>query len=151
MQGQGETIITEDVEIVGTVKAANSLRIEGRLNGDLNCGSDVVVGKSGTIKGNVSVNGATVHGQVTGNIIAKDRIELKATARISGDIKGKRLTVEDGVSFVGKAEVNPSGMSGGRPATEAPASATEEAAEEDGEGEPADDSKGKGTLFGKKQ
>jgi cytoskeletal protein CcmA (bactofilin family) len=147
MQGQGETIITEDVEIVGTIKAANGLRIEGRLNGDLNCAGDVVIGKTGSIKGNVSVNGATVHGQVTGNIIAKDRIELKATARISGDIKGKRLTVEDGVSFVGKAEVNPSGMSG-RPVPEAAAKVADEAGEDVSEGEPSED--GKKGLFGKK-
>ena len=51
-----------------------------------------------------------VMGQITGNIIAKDKIDLKATARLTGDIKAKRLAVEDGVTFVGKSEVNPSGL-----------------------------------------
>lgn len=121
MDSQGgavQTIITEDVEIVGTIKSANGLRIDGKLNGDLSCASDVVVGKNANIKGNLSVNCATVQGQITGNIMAKDRIELKAAARINGDVKAKRLAVEDGVSFVGKAEVNPSGVSGVRATAE---------------------------------
>lgn len=109
-----QTVITEDVEITGTLKGANALRMDGRLNGDLICSSDVDVGKSANIKGNISVNCAVVQGQVNGNLVAKDRIELKAAARINGDLKAKRLTMEDGVSFVGKVEVNPSGVTGGR-------------------------------------
>ena len=107
-----QTVITEDVEVVGTIKAGNGLRMDGRLNGDLNCASDVSIGKSANIKGNIAVNCATVHGQITGNLVAKDRIELKAAARISGDVKAKRMVVEDGVSFVGKVEVNPAGVGG---------------------------------------
>src|SRR5665811_1214157 len=51
----------------------------------------------------------TVYGRLAGNIVAKDRIELRSGARVMGDIKGKRLIVEDGVSFVGKSEINASG------------------------------------------
>lgn len=110
-----QTVITEDVEITGTLKSANALRMDGRLNGDLICSSDVDVGKSANIKGNISVNCAVVQGQINGNLVAKDRIELKAAARINGDLKAKRLTMEDGVSFVGKVEVSPAGVPGGRP------------------------------------
>ena len=112
MEGQnaaGSTVLSEDVEITGSIKAANGLQLDGKLNGDLNCGISVSIGKTANIKGNLTVGSVTVDGQVHGNIIAKDRIELKAAARINGDIKAKRLTVEDGVSFVGKVEVNPSG------------------------------------------
>lgn len=113
MENQGraeQTIITEDVEITGTVKSSGGLRIDGRLNGDLNCAGDVVVGKSANIKGNLAVNSVNIEGQIAGNIVARDRIGLKAAARITGDVKAKRMTVEDGVTFVGKAEVNPSGV-----------------------------------------
>lgn len=146
MQGEGsQTVITEDVEIVGTIKAVSGLRLEGKLNGDLNCSGDVVIGKTGSVKGNISVNSIVVAGQIGGNIMAKDRIELSAAARINGDIKAKRLTVEDGVSFVGKAEVNPSGAAIARPA----AGADVPAAPRDGEGDDA--AKGKGNLFSGKK
>ena len=52
-----------------------------------------------------------IEGTINGSITAKDKIEMKAAARITGDIKSKRLAVEDGVTFLGKADVNPGGGS----------------------------------------
>lgn len=103
-----KTIIADDVEVVGSIKSASNIQIDGKLNGDLNCSGDALLGNSCSIKGNVNVKSTTVNGQVNGNITAKDKIDLKSSARITGDIRAKRLTVEDGVSFIGKAEVTPS-------------------------------------------
>lgn len=111
-EGKGvKTTIGDDVEITGTINSKSDVQFAGTLNGDLICSGNAVIAKSATIKGNVSANGATIEGKITGNVEAKDRIELKASARLTGDIKSKRLTVEDGVTFVGKAEVTPSGAS----------------------------------------
>lgn len=103
-----KTIIAEDVEVVGSIKCSSNIQIDGKLNGDLSSSGDAVIGATANVKGNLSVNSVTVLGQITGNTTAKDRIELKSTAHINGDIRAKRLTVEDGVTFVGKSEVNPS-------------------------------------------
>jgi cytoskeletal protein CcmA (bactofilin family) len=104
-----KTVIGEDVEIVGTVRSNGSIEINGKLSGDLSCTGNAVVGGKAQIKGNLNVDSITASGQVNGNITAKDRIELKSTARINGDIRAKRLSVEDGVTLIGKSEVNPSG------------------------------------------
>lgn len=104
-----QSVIAAEAEITGTIKTSGSIRLDGKLEGELNCGGDAVIGKSATIKGNLTVNTASIAGSVTGNITARDRIEMKSTARVMGDIKAKRLAVEDGVTFVGKSEVNPSG------------------------------------------
>ena len=110
MENEQKTIIASEVEITGTVKSAGGLRIDGKLEGELICKGDAVVGKTATIKGNLSVNSVVVEGNVQGNIAAQDKIDMKASARVQGDIKSKRLSVEDGVTFVGKSEVNPSGQ-----------------------------------------
>lgn len=104
-----QSVLSSEVEITGTVKASGSIRIDGKLDGELTCAGDAVIGKGATIKGNITVNSVSVAGAVSGNILAKDRIELKSSAKVMGDIKAKRLAVEDGVTFVGKSEVNPSG------------------------------------------
>ena len=106
---QNQSHIAAEVEISGTIKCAGPVRIDAKLEGDLTCGGDAVIGKSATIKGNLTVNSIIVEGAIIGNITAKDRIEFKSSAKITGDIKGKRLAVEDGASFIGKSEVNPSG------------------------------------------
>ena len=93
-------------------------------------GGDADIGKSAMIKGNLSVNSVTIAGTLVGNVVAQDRIELRSSARLNGDIKSKRLSVEDGVTFVGKSEVNPSGtpavaatVASAAPAAAAPAAA----------------------------
>jgi cytoskeletal protein CcmA (bactofilin family) len=126
------TIFAEDVEITGSIKCTGAVRLGGKLSGDLVCGSDVAIEKSAVVKGNLTVNSVVVLGQVRGNITAKDRIELKGNARIVGDIKGKRLVVEDGVSLVGKSEINPPSAAPGEMTLDAEPEpkAAEEAAEE---------------------
>ncbi len=120
--GTAKSVIAADVEFTGTIKCASEIRIDGKLEGELHCEKDVAIGKSAVIKGNMTVNSATVEGTVNGNVTARDRIELKASARLTGDIKSKRLTVEDGVTFVGRSEVNPSAAPGqaAKPAPAAP-------------------------------
>ena len=104
-----QSVISNDIEITGTIKGSGSVRIDGKLEGELHCTGDAVVGKSAQIKGNIVVTSATVEGAVQGNITANDRIEMKSSARVTGDICAKRLSVEDGVTFIGRSEVNPSG------------------------------------------
>ncbi len=104
-----QSVIAADVEITGTIKSTGSLRVDGKFEGELNCGGDAIIGKDAKIKGNLTVTSATIEGTIHGNVTAKDRIEMKSSARVTGDIKAKRLSVEDGVTFVGRSEVNPSG------------------------------------------
>lgn len=124
-----ESVIASQVEITGTIKSSGSVRIDGKLEGELQCSGDAIIGKSAMIKGNLIVNSISVEGAVNGNITAKDRIEMKSSARVNGDIRAKRLSVEDGVTFVGKSEVNPSGspLSAARPVEAAGAEAEAEA------------------------
>ncbi len=107
------TIIAEDVEISGSIRSTGGVRIAGKLGGDLTSAGDVLVEKTCQIKGNLSVNSVVVWGAIKGNITAKERIELKGNARIAGDIKAKRLVVEEGVSLIGKFEIAPTDSAAG--------------------------------------
>jgi len=105
-----KTIIAEDIEITGNIKSASQIQFDGKLNGDLNCVGAAMLGKTAVVKGNIIAESVSIAGSISGNITAKDRIEMKSTAKVQGDIRAKRLTVEDGVTFIGKSEVNPAGF-----------------------------------------
>lgn len=137
--GTTKTVIADDVEVVGSIKCASNIHIDGKLNGDLSCSGDVTIGNSASIKGNMSVSSVSIEGTVNGNVTAKDRIQLKSTARMNGDIRAKRLTVEDGVTFVGKSEVNPAGAPAAR-APEESKSPVQEISPTGGESKPKQDS-----------
>ena len=102
-----ESVIGADVEIIGTIKSNGTVRLDGKLDGELLCGGNAILGKSAQVKGNVTATSVSIEGKINGNILAKDKIEMKATATVNGDIKARRLSVEDGVTFVGRSEVNP--------------------------------------------
>lgn len=111
MQGpEGKTYLAEDVEVTGSIQCSSPIEIHGTLNGDLTCQGTALIGTTAHIKGNLNVENLTVQGEITGNIHAKDRIELKASARLTGDLRARRLVVEEGVTFVGKSEVNPAAV-----------------------------------------
>lgn len=117
---ENRSLIAADVEITGSIKCSNGLRIDGKLEGELVCAADAVIGKDAMIQGNLSVNSIIIEGHIQGNITAKDKIEMKASAKVHGDIVAKRLSVEDGVTFIGRSEVNPSGPGGGGSAPKRP-------------------------------
>lgn len=121
-----KTIITEDVEISGSIKCTGGIRLGGKVSGDIQTAGDVLVEKTSAVKGNVTGNSVVVMGLVKGNIAARERLELKGAARVAGDIKAKRLVVEEGVSLVGKAEIV-AGEGAGETASDADAVGSDEA------------------------
>jgi cytoskeletal protein CcmA (bactofilin family) len=114
-----KTVIAEDIEITGSLKGGTNIRLDGKLSGDLTAAGDVTLGHTGNIQGNLVVGSVSVLGRIQGNIQAEDRVELRGTAKLNGDLKAKRLVVEDGCTFVGHCEVTPA------PAPARPAPATE--------------------------
>ncbi|MDR4506770.1 MAG: polymer-forming cytoskeletal protein [Candidatus Brocadiaceae bacterium] len=105
------THLTPDAEFKGTIKFDKVLRIDGKFEGDMitNDG-EVIVGSTGAIKANVKVKNAIVEGQVEGNLIASEKVELRKNAKLLGDLKAKTLSIDEGVVFVGKCSVHPDGF-----------------------------------------
>jgi cytoskeletal protein CcmA (bactofilin family) len=102
--------LTQDSEIKGTIKFGQSMRVDGKFNGELIADNgELVVGKTGKVKATIKVRSAVIEGQVDGNIRASDNIELKQSAHFIGDLQAKTLVMEKGVVFVGKCNVNPEG------------------------------------------
>ncbi len=105
------TNLMQDVEIKGTIKFGEALRIDGKFDGELiTDNGELTVGKTGSVKANVKVRSAVIEGRVDGNIKASDKVELKQKAQLIGDLQAKILVIEEGVVFVGKCNVNPEGV-----------------------------------------
>jgi len=77
------------------------------MEGDINSDSALGLGDNAVVKGNIDVGSIVVRGKVNGNITAKEKIDVKAKAELFGDIRAPKLVIEEGVTFVGKIEVNP--------------------------------------------
>jgi cytoskeletal protein CcmA (bactofilin family) len=102
-----KNVLSSDVEIKGNLKFSGELTMEGKLEGEINSDGILNLGETGTVHGNLNVNSVVVRGKINGNVIAKDKIEIKSKAEVFGDVRAAKLVIEEGVTFVGKTEVNP--------------------------------------------
>ncbi|HMT40259.1 polymer-forming cytoskeletal protein [Sphingorhabdus sp.] len=102
MRGGGHTfsVIASDVEITGNLSAKVDLHIDGKINGDVTCGS-LVQGEGSVISGKVVAETARLSGKVDGSIEAGDLV-IEASARISGDVVYQSLTIAPGGMVEGK-------------------------------------------------
>jgi len=107
----GKNVLTADVEIKGNLKFSGELTFEGKLDGEINTDGTLLLGDSAVVNGNINVQSVVVRGKINGNINAKEKIELKAKTELFGDIRATKLVIEEGVTFVGKTEVNPNKVS----------------------------------------
>lgn len=102
-----KNVLNNDVEIKGNLKFSGELTFDGKLDGEINTDGVLTLGEKGTVSGNISAQIVVVRGKVNGNITAKEKIDIKSKAEVFGDIKSAKLAIEEGVTFVGKTEVNP--------------------------------------------
>src|SRR6516164_7574253 len=102
-----KNVLNTDVEIKGTLKFSGELTFDGKLDGDIASEGALTLGDNAVVKGTIDVGSVIVRGKITGNVIAKDKIDIKAKTELFGDIRSAKLAIEEGVTFVGKCEVNP--------------------------------------------
>ena len=102
-----KNVLAADVEIKGSIKFSGELTFEGKLEGEITSEGLLNLGDTAVINGNINAQSVVVRGKVNGNITAKEKIDIKAKTEMFGDIRAAKLSIEEGVTFVGKTEVNP--------------------------------------------
>lgn len=94
--------LTAETTIVGKIVSQKDIRIDGTLEGRLECQGKVVIGETGRVVGDIVAVNAEVVGSVTGNVMVAEMLVLKATSSLEGDIQVRRLAIEPGAVLNGK-------------------------------------------------
>ena len=101
--------IGHGVEIEGRISSSQDLRIDGKVEGTIAVGDhSVIIGQSATITADLTAKSVLISGNVTGDVTASVRVELKAGASLNGDIAAPRLVVEDGATVNGTVDAGTS-------------------------------------------
>lgn len=88
--------IAHDMKIVGDVSCSGVIRIEGHVEGSVKGARQVLVGRQGMVKGDVSAREAIIGGKIEGSVHATERVEVQGTALINGDLFAKSMLVQEG-------------------------------------------------------
>jgi cytoskeletal protein CcmA (bactofilin family) len=90
------SIIGPGMRVVGDCETEGTIRVEGVVQGTVRAAKAVVIGKDGSVQGDVFTQDAVVGGKVVGTIVAESRLELQATCVIDGEIRARRIKLDEG-------------------------------------------------------
>jgi cytoskeletal protein CcmA (bactofilin family) len=122
--------IGKSVVVKGELSGSEDLIVDGEVEGSISLrGQTCTVGPNGRVRANIEARNVIVHGRVNGDIHATERVELRKTASLAGDIATARISIDDGAFFKGgidiqkpepassKPEVKPQASAAAAPAT----------------------------------
>ncbi|MDW7649767.1 MAG: polymer-forming cytoskeletal protein [Bacillota bacterium] len=99
------TVIGKDTLITGTLHGSGPLRIDGRVEGEVNVDGDIIIGKDAKIEAQVKGTNIQVAGKITGNVEATGKLEILASGIIDGDVKVHTMQVDDGAVLRGNCSM----------------------------------------------
>jgi len=99
------TLVARAARLEGTLTGGGDVQIEGRLDGNVSTSGRLTVAESGQVKAKLHGRVVILSGKVTGDVTADERIELKETAHLVGDITAPRVLIREGASFDGQVHM----------------------------------------------
>ncbi len=108
--------IGKSVVIKGELSGSEDLYLDGEVEGSIELRShSLTVGPNGRVRANINAKDVVIHGKVDGNVRGTERVELKKSAVLNGDVVTQRIVIEDGAFFKGSIDIQK-----GEAKTEAP-------------------------------
>jgi cytoskeletal protein CcmA (bactofilin family) len=99
--GDLTAFIDEGSDIEGKYTFTGTVMLNGKFRGEISSTDTLIVGEKGVIHASIHAGVVLVSGQVVGNVVAKERVELRGAARVIGDVEAPVMVLEEGVVFDG--------------------------------------------------
>jgi len=128
MGSREAAVIGPSIHIDGDVRGEEDLLIEGEVSGTVQLkNNSLTIGPNGKVRADVYAHSIYVDGLLEGDMYGSERVNIRKSAQVRGNITSPRVSLEDGAKFKGSIEMDPQAVQGvvGRPATpkSAPAAA----------------------------
>jgi len=97
--------LSKGTSFKGIITYSGSIRIDGKVEGEIISQGSLIVGESAHIKAEVSVGSIVCAGEMTGDIQASEKVHLQSTAKLTGSLSTPALVIDEGVSFNARCEM----------------------------------------------
>ena len=98
--------IGKSVVVKGELSGSEDLVVDGEVEGSIALrGQSLTIGPNGRVRANIEARNVIIHGRVHGDVHCTDRVELRKTASLAGDISTARIAIEDGAFFKGTIDI----------------------------------------------
>jgi cytoskeletal protein CcmA (bactofilin family) len=103
--GMSPTVISESTTVVGDIETRGPLMVSGHVRGNGKIGGTLSVSKSADWQGDITARQAVLAGKVTGKVVVEEKLEVSASAVITGEIVAKILAIANGARIEGEVTV----------------------------------------------
>lgn len=104
-EATGYSVVDEHTVINGEITSQGTIRVDGRIEGRLHRADTLIVGRTGTVVGDVEAREVVVAGAVQGNILADLRVEIQATGAVHGDLRAAVMRLDEGGTMNGHVAI----------------------------------------------
>ena len=101
----GTTLISAGTTLKGDISSNSDLRIDGTIIGNIHSSAKIVIGADGVVEGDIAGNQADIVGKVSGNIRARDLLQLRGECVVTGNLFAGKLQVEPSATFNGQCHM----------------------------------------------
>ena len=101
----GINTLVNGTHIEGNITAQNDIRIDGSVEGVLNCSGKLIIGPDGRVDGEATCLNAVIEGRFEGTLSVTEVLDVRESANVSGDIKTGKLLVQTGAVFNGSCDM----------------------------------------------
>lgn len=116
MPATERSLIGKNITITGDISGTEDLVLEGRITGKIQLHEcRLTIGEDGYAKSNITAREVVIMGRVDGQIVAGERVELRSTAVVTGDITSPRLVVQQDAVVKGSVDLSPSASAKQKP------------------------------------
>jgi len=123
------SLLSKNVKIEGDIQGEENLQVEGQLKGSIKVTGNVLIGNTGIVEADIEAQSIVIQGNVTGNVIVRQQLEIQPTGRLIGDCTARSIDIKEGAILEGRLNmIRPSGDSG---AAQALSTTTEKSSEKD--------------------
>jgi cytoskeletal protein CcmA (bactofilin family) len=115
-RGDLRAFIDEGAEIEGKFVFSGVVMLNGKISGEVVSSDTVIVGEKGCVNAELRSHVVIVSGEILGNVVAGHRVELRPTARVTGNVEAPVVVMEAGARFEGHCRTTEMGSLDGPPA-----------------------------------
>ena len=100
------TVIGTNITIEGEIRGEESLTIQGTVKGKIAVAQGLIIEAGANVEADIEAQSVSIAGRLMGNVVARDRLEVRPEGRMIGDAKAARFVIADGASFKGNVDMD---------------------------------------------
>jgi cytoskeletal protein CcmA (bactofilin family) len=101
-----KTTLQAETRITGTVSGPGDLFLEGRVDGDITLDGLLFVGEKAAVQGKIAVGNMVLAGQVQGQVVVREKIEIRESARLKGNVVCMKIAIAEGAFMDGEVHTH---------------------------------------------